>query len=249
MKPVQDNFSAQAGLYQKYRPVYPGELYAEILKEVKEKKKVWDCGTGNGQVAYQLASYFEQVYATDISEKQLAHGIPHPNIRYQISRAEQTHFHDKQFDLITVAQAIHWFDFELFYKEVNRTDKPGGILAIWGYGLLKIDHTTDTLIDHFYRDIVGPYWDKERRYIDEGYQTIPFSFREIPVKKSFPMEYYWSLEELLGYLNTWSSVQQFISDQHHNPVELLRKELSGNWLMQDKKKITFPLFVRMGLIE
>ncbi len=249
MKPVQDNFSAQARLYKQYRPVYPEDLYQEILKEVKERGKAWDCATGNGQVAYQLAKYFTQVYATDISENQLASAIPCNTIRYEISRAEKTHFADKQFDLITVAQAIHWFDFELFFKEVSRIGKTGGILAVWGYGLLKTDSATDALINYFYTDIIGPYWDKERRYIDEAYASIPFGCKEIPVNKNFRIVCNWSLEELTGYLNTWSSVQQYIRQENKNPVELISKELISSWPLGEKKRITFPVFLRMGVIE
>src|SRR4030095_11116914 len=141
---MKDNFATQSDQYVKFRPTYPDELYQFLLPLVKTKDAAWDCGTGNGQVAQELSKHFKKVYATDISEKQIKNAIQRENIFYKVESAERTSFPDKSFDLITVAQAIHWFDFGAFYKEVERTIKPNGVLAVIGYGLLSIDEDTDT---------------------------------------------------------------------------------------------------------
>ena len=120
---AKDLFSIQANTYAKYRPVYPKDLFDHLLQFVAQKNTAWDCATGNGQAAFALAPYFKKVTATDISEKQLSLAKPHPNIQYQISFAEQTSFPDNYFDLITVAQAYHWFTFDAFEKEVKRVAK------------------------------------------------------------------------------------------------------------------------------
>src|ERR1700674_1499230 len=109
---MKDNFSQYAELYAKYRPSYPQELYDFILTQVNHKQAAWDCGTGNGQTAIVLSGYFEKVFATDISQRQLENAYPAANIFYSVQPAERTDFPDKTFDLITVSQALHWFQFD-----------------------------------------------------------------------------------------------------------------------------------------
>ncbi|MCB0375302.1 MAG: class I SAM-dependent methyltransferase, partial [Sinomicrobium sp.] len=154
MKNTKDNFSDQAKAYKKYRPEYPPELYKAVLALNSKRDACWDCGTGNGQVAVVLAKHYKRVYATDISENQLKHAEKRPNIRYGVCRAEQTGFEDDTFDLITVAQAIHWFDFEAFNKEIKRVSKDKGALCVWGYGLLQTEAGITKVIDRFYRETI-----------------------------------------------------------------------------------------------
>lgn len=121
---MKDNFSKQAAGYAKYRPVYPPELYDFILANAPRKQAAWDCGTGNGQAANELAKTFDKVYATDISQKQIEKAVQQSNIFYSVQPAEQTNFPGNSFDLITVAQALHWFKFDDFYTELKRVAKP-----------------------------------------------------------------------------------------------------------------------------
>lgn len=219
MKKTTDVFSTQAKTYKRYRPTYPKELYVEILDLVQNHHYCWDCGTGNGQVAGYLAKHFEKVEATDISENQLKEAVKYDNINYSLQRAEATSFSTNTFDLITCAQAIHWFDFVPFYQEVRRTVKNNGVLAIWGYGLLEIGNPFDELIHHFYLDVIGPYWNDERRHVDSFYSTIDFPFDEIKLLKEYKIEIEMNLFELEGYLNSWSSVQNYLKAHDRNPVD------------------------------
>ncbi len=247
MKKIIDNFSGQAKTYAKYRPVYPKELYHYILALVDNKNRAWDCGTGNGQVANILANHFTAVNASDISENQLKNALPRKNIHYTNQRAEKTNFSDQYFDLITIGQAIHWFDFKAFYKEVRRVAKQESLIAVFGYGLLRIEGINQEL-DHFYYNIIGPYWNKERRYIDEAYQTIPFPFREISTEKDFHIKDNWQIEDLEGYLNSWSSVQRFIQQEEYNPVSPFIQQLQKTW-KNGQKWVQFPIILRVGVIE
>ncbi len=250
MKEAKNLFSAQAKEYRQFRPTYPAALYERLLQEVKNKNQAWDCGTGNGQVALELAKYFTAVAATDISPAQLDQAELRDNITYTVCRAEQTTFAADSFDLITVVQAIHWFDFDAFYQEAARLSKPGGILAVWGYGLIRFeDRAINNHIVHFYKEITGPYWDAERKYIDEAYQTIPFSFSEIKVAETFTMERHFTLPELGGYLNTWSSIQKYQQVNNSNPVPKLLTLLKPFWSENVIKTATFPIFIRLGRIE
>jgi ubiquinone/menaquinone biosynthesis C-methylase UbiE len=240
---MKDYFSSQSKSYAAFRPTYPEELYQFIFKHVKTMGVAWDCATGNGQVAHYLAKHFNVVYATDISAQQLEHAIKKDNIHYSVGRAEKTAFHDQQFDLITVAQALHWFDLDAFYEEVRRICKPGGVLAAWGYAMLTIDPVIDRLITEFYNGTVGPYWDKARRLVEDEYRSISFPFQIIEAP-SFAIKAEWTLAQLAGYLSSWSATQRFIKDKGYDPVEPFTIQIQKHW-SPGKKMVSFPLFIRM----
>ena len=242
---MKDNFSKQSDLYSRFRPGYPRQLFDFLLPLVPDKKTAWDCGTGNGQVAVKLSRYFNEVYATDLSSAQIENAERKQNIFYSVENAEEPIFPDDKFDLITIAQAIHWFEFENFYREAKRTLKPGGIIAVFGYDVFRINKKIDLHVDKFYRDTTGPYWDKERKYIDEHYLTIPFPFKEITTP-DFSMNYNWEFEHVIGYLNTWSAVQHYSRKNNENPVEKFSEELKKAWGNVLKRTITFPIFMRTG---
>ena len=244
---MKDNFSKQSGIYAKYRPGYPPELYENIIRQVQNKDAAWDCGTGNGQAAKELSFAFTKVFATDISQKQIDHAFQKDNIFYSVQPAEQTNFPASSFDLVTVAQALHWFRFDEFYAEVKRVTKQGSIFAGWTYSLLRISDTIDKLIgDHHYHTL-GGYWDDERKYVDQEYRNIPFPFAKIntPV---FTMDYNWTIEELEGYLNTWSALQKFTREKNYNPVDELVLRIKPFW-KQEKMRVSFPIHLLMGRVE
>jgi SAM-dependent methyltransferase len=242
---MKDNFSAGADKYAVFRPTYPPALFDHLLSLVPGRERAWDCGTGNGQVAAVLAETFAQVFATDISATQLQSATPNERIEYSVQPAEKTHFPDAAFDLITVAQAIHWFDFDAFYHEVNRTIRPGGLLAVIGYDLVRFGPAIDPVLDAFYRDVVGPFWDRERRYIDEHYLTIPFPYPHLPAP-AFSIDVEWSCDHLIGYIGTWSAVKHYRKQQGHDPVELVATQLKKNWGADDVKKGSFPILLRLA---
>lgn len=244
---MKDIFSTQAKSYAKFRPDYSDEIIDYIVSFVKNKKAALDVATGNGQVAAKLAKHFTEVFATDISAKQLENAIPADNIAYKLEKAEQTSFGESRFDLITVAQAIHWFDFDAFYKEVYRILKPDGVFVVMGYGLFSTNPASDRIIQHLHRDILGIYWDPERKYVDENYETIPFPFEEIEAAK-FSETFAWTFEHLLGYIDSWSATQHYIKKNACHPVDIVREELERVWEEGDKR-VFFPLLLRMGKLK
>jgi SAM-dependent methyltransferase len=239
---MKDNFSNQSKDYAKFRPHYPPELFDFLISLTREQAIAWDCGTGNGQVAVELAKHFEHVFATDISENQINEAIKKPNITYEIATAEHTAFPDNYFDLITVAQAIHWFDFDRFYQEVTRLLKPDGIFAVMGYPLLQVTPEIDMVIHEFYEGTLNGYWDPERKYLDENYVTIPFPFKRLNTP-AFKMEISWTLTDLTGFLNTWSGVQHYIKKNGINPVNDVLSKLNKVWPSEEGKKIIFPILL------
>ncbi len=249
MKKALDNFSKQANVYKKFRPTYPEALYTQLLAHVKNTGSCWDCGTGNGQVAMVLSEYFDAVCATDLSEGQIRNAPKKTNITYGVERAEKTGFDDNTFDLITVAQALHWFDFDAFHKEVKRVAKKGAIYGAWGYGLLRIDPTLNERIDFFYKNIIGPYWNTERRHIDTAYREIPFDFEPIPFNQDLHILVEWDLQHFKGYLDSWSSVQNYL-EQHpgEDPVKEFISDISPLWNVEEKKEMRFPIFSNIGRV-
>lgn len=241
---MKDYFSTQSKAYAAFRPTYPQALFEFIFKHLNGKTDAWDCATGNGQVAQYLADHFDAVHATDISQQQLDQAIKKKNIFYSLSSAEKTPFNDNQFDLVTVAQALHWFDRDAFYKEAIRVGKPGGILAVWGYAFLYVDPVINSLITGFYTDVVGPYWDKARRLVEDEYRSILFPF-EIIEAPAFSIKVEWTINQLSGYLSSWSATQKFIKEKGYDPVEPFVTSIQKHWSTRSKP-IEFPVFAKIG---
>jgi len=245
---MKDLFSQQAEAYAVYRPSYPKALPGFLLGLVPGRDAAWDCGTGNGQMANILAPSFKNVYATDISAAQLDNATRRSNIHYSRQPAEATDFPENSFDLITVAQAIHWFNFDAFYAEVLRTARPDAILAVTGYGFLSVTPEVNSIVQHFYDEITAPYWEPERKYVEERYRTIPFPFKEIEAPH-LQVKYEWTLDQLLGYLGTWSAVQKYKKVNGTDPVELVSEDLYKAWDDAYTHSVTFPILLRVGRIK
>ncbi|MFL5739738.1 MAG: class I SAM-dependent methyltransferase [Flavisolibacter sp.] len=244
----KDLFSTQSDSYARYRPGYPRELFDYIFQFVEQKNRAWDCATGNGQAATILAEYVAVVDASDISEAQISNAVKKENIRYHICSAEQTPFEQNSFDLITVAQAYHWINWELFHREASRVGKPNCVVAIWTYNLARFeDEALNRLLYHFYKNITGPYWDAARKYVDEEYKSVAFDFDPLP-SKEFSITLHWKRENLVGFLQSWSAVQHYIKKNGTSPLALIENDLVSLWPAGEIKTIYFPIFLRMGRI-
>jgi SAM-dependent methyltransferase len=242
-----DLFSDQSRLYAAYRPTYPEALYRFIMQHVKDRAAAWDCATGNGQVARRLADEFAQVYATDISKKQLDYAYHAPNIQYAIQRAERTSFPDNMFDLITVGQALHWFVLDNFYEEARRVSKPGGVIAAWGYSNVLLRNDVNAIVRDFYENVVGEFWEPARKMVEEHYVNLPFPFEEIQTPE-FNIEGEWTVDHLLGYIMSWSATQSYIRKNGDDAVNKLKATLSSCCTPGEKLLIRFPVFLKLGII-
>lgn len=241
-----DRFSGHADIYARYRINYPDALYDFVLSFVTKRGRAWDCATGNGQVATALARYFDQVDATDLSETQVGQAPALPNVRYQVSQAEKTPFADAQFDLVTVGQALHWFDVEAFHCEVRRVLKPGGVVAEWGYGLNTVNPAVDALVHEFYTNVIGSYWDPMRQHVENQYAELPFDF-DNPQRADFTVERHWTADWFLNYLRTWSAVRKFMAANGHDPVDGLTELINAAW-GPGERLVQFPVFLRLGQV-
>lgn len=249
MKDYIKHFGQQSENYLLFRPNYPTVLYEYLSNLAPEHQNAWDCGTGNGQAALALAPYFKQITASDINQAQLDLAPKNEKIRYICCTAENTPILAHSIDLITIAQALHWFNFDLFYQEVRRVVKPTGIIAAWCYSLGKINTVLDEVVTKLYGDILGDeYWPAERRYIDEEYRTIPFPFTKLSTP-SFAIEKELDFAQFLGYLNTWSAVKEYQQRNKLNPINLIFKELEAIW--GDPKQhycLRWPIHLLVGSV-
>ena len=246
-QPFHDHFSDIANRYADFRPHYPAALFDYLATLVPGDSLVWDCACGNGQATLDLAQRFARIIATDASGEQIASARHHPKVEYRVASAEQSGLPGQSAGLITVAQALHWFDLERFYAEAKRVLRPNGVLAVWAYGINEVDGSVvNDLVQDFYSNTVGPYWPPERKLVEDGYRAIPFPFFAIapPV---FRMEAHWTLEQLLGYFSTWSATNRFIKTAGRNPLEPLSVALSRVWGDANAtRRILWPLSLRLG---
>ena len=245
---MKDLFSQQADLYSKYRPVYPAELYKFLFRYVQGRESALDCATGNGQVARVLADHFQKVCAIDISNSQLSHAVQKSNIEYSVSRSEKTPFADNSFDLITVAQAFHWFDGPAFWKEATRVSRPGAIVAIWVYDISSGKSPLEAILRRWNFDALGPYWEAERQHIYSFYRDLSFEFERIPAPE-FQINVDWSREELIGHLGTWSALQKMKQQVGDEPFRHVVEEIKSVWDNGDRKRFTFPLVLHLGTVR
>jgi SAM-dependent methyltransferase len=242
-------FSKQAADYAQYRPRYPDALFTFLASVAPEHELAWDCATGNGQAALSLTPYFKQVVATDANKQQIANSVPHERIRYQISRAEQSEIGDHSVDLVTVAQAIHWFDLDAFYTEVRRVLKPGGVLAAWAYSHLNVEPAIDAVLWQYSSEIMGPYWSPRLQLVEEGYRSLPFPFEEVETP-DFTIEAQWDLSGVVGFLNSWSATQSFIEARGYHPIQEIEEALTEAWgESEQKRRVWWPLALRVGRIR
>lgn len=243
-----DHFSAGAECYARHRPRYPAALFDRIAAGAPARRTAWDCGTGNGQAAVALAARFDRVVATDASVHQLGTARRTAAVHYVASTAEAAPLASSSVDLVTVAQAAHWFVLDAFYEEVRRVCQPGALLALWTYGLCRVSPEVDERIAWFYREVVGSYWPPERAWVDGGYRDLPFPFETVAIAAP-DIECEWKLADLAGYVSTWSAVKRYRDARGQDPVSvLLVPALRPLWPEAEPRRVSWPLALRAGRV-
>jgi len=243
----KDHFSGHASGYRAARPGYPPALFAWLAERAPNRARAWDVGCGNGQASAALAGHFAEVIATDASAAQIAQAAPHPNVQYRAQPAEATTLAAQSVDLITVAQALHWFDLPRFYAEVRRVARPGALMAVWTYALCAITADVDAIVARLYEDVLGPYWPPERHHAENGYASLPLPFTPEPVP-AFEMTAEWTLPQFCAYLETWSALQRYkTAHGGANPLAGFTNELAAAWgSAEATRAVRWPLTVRAG---
>jgi 2-polyprenyl-3-methyl-5-hydroxy-6-metoxy-1,4-benzoquinol methylase len=241
----KDYFSGLSPSYRDFRPHYPEKLFRHLADIAPSLSIAWDCATGNGQAARSLARYFDRVIATDASASQVNNAETVEGVTYRVEPAESSGFEAQSVDLITVAQALHWFDLTAFEQEVRRVGKPKAVLAVWSYALLQSKPSVDTVIEKLYTGILGDYWTDERRIVAHGYKDVSLSF-DVLESPSLAMHAQWSLDHLLGYLSTWSAAKRYEDRNGEDPVALIADELGHAWGDPlSRLHVSWPLTVKL----
>jgi SAM-dependent methyltransferase len=244
----RDHFSGHAAGYAQGRPTYPDALFEWLAAQCARRALAWDAGCGNGQAARALAPHFAQVVGTDPSAEQVAQAAPAANLEYRVEPAEQPGFAAASVDLVTVAQALHWFELERFFAAVRRVAAPGGVLAVWTYGLSNVDAAVDAAFRHLYDDVLGPYWPPERRHVENGYAELPFPFERIAAP-AFAMTRDWTLAQYQAYLRTWSAAARHRRETGRDAVAETHARFAAAWGDPDTpRRVSWPLNLRVGRV-
>ena len=243
----KDHFSGHAAAYAQARPTYPRELFQWLADQCLHHDLAWDVGCGNGQASLALAHHFERVHASDPSAEQIAAAPQDPRIHWRVEPAEHCSLHNHTVDLVTVAQAYHWFDVHRFCSEAQRVMRPGAVIAIWSYGLTRVDRAVDAAIHALYEGVLGPYWPPERRHVEDGYRHLHFPFEPISEVPHFGMSQAWDLAALLAYLRTWSAAQRFARDTGRDAVAEATPAITAAWGDPAAvREVYWPLSLRAG---
>ncbi|MCB5173856.1 class I SAM-dependent methyltransferase [Microvirga lenta] len=242
----KDHFSTRSGDYAAYRPTYPPAVVDFLAGLCPAPGAALDVGCGTGQLSVLLAERFDRVIATDASPQQIGKAQPHARVEYRVAPAEQCGLPPASVDLVTAAQAAHWFDLPAFYEEVRRVGKPGAVLALITYGVVRADPEIDPTIQHFYKDVVGPYWPPERRHVEDGYRAFAFPFQELTAPV-LAIEVSWRAADFTGYTETWSAVKEAEKALGREPIESFHRDLLEAWGDPERRRtIRFPLSFRVG---
>ena len=245
MSDFKDYFSDASDAYRQFRPRYPAPMIKYLADIAPSRALAWDCATGSGQAACLLARHFDRVIATDASAEQIENAAMADAVDYRVERAEASSLDAQSVDLVTVAQALHWFDLPAFEQEIRRVGRPGAALAAWSYPLLQSTPAIDAVIERLYDGILGEYWTAERRMVQQGYSGVRFSLEPVDVP-TFAMHDDWSLDRLLGYLSTWSAKRRYEKQLGQDPVALVADDLARAWGdPQSSVRVTWTLALKV----
>lgn len=187
--------------------------------------------------------FFERVIATDASASQIAEAEPQEKLEFRQATAEHSGLDDDSVDLITVAQALHWFDIANFFTEARRVLRTGGLLAFWCYARNRVNSDCDPIISRMFA-IVEDFWPPERAIVENNYRDISMPFEEL-VAPSFDMSVLWTADDMLGYFRTWSASQRYMKEHRADPVARIESDLRLAWGAQ-RREVRWPLSLRLG---
>ncbi len=221
-------FGHSAGSYASFRPDYPPELFDWLAERAPAHNRALDIGCGNGQASRPLTSRFRQVLACDSSSRQLQEATATDRLHLFVADARALPLASSCFDLITVAQALHWFAGPQFFSEIRRLLSPGGFFCAWCYSLMQVTPAVDARVRQLHGDLLHGYWPEGRASVDNGYRDIEVDFPQVQVP-GFAIERRWSFAHLLGYLGTWSAVQRWREERGADPLALIRHRLEQAW--------------------
>lgn len=239
-------FNSKSGEYKNFRPLYPERLFEVLRSYCKEGKRAWDSACGNGQVASSLVRYFDSVSASDLNLNQIENRIDHKNIDFSVQNSEETTYKNSSFDLVVVAQAMHWFNLDKFFSEVKRVLKPGGVFACIGYSFFTVSSEIDEIVKELVLDPISSYWSDKNRILWNRYEDVNFPFYKVDIE-DVEMASFWTREELINYISTWSAYKRYRENSSKEILEELDLKLKKIWPCSEKKKVVMDFSAYVGL--
>lgn len=239
-------FDAGGSAYAAHRPDYPPALATFLAQACRAHRLAVDVGCGTGQLTRLLAPHFDAVLGLDSSADQLRNAEPTPGVSYQLAPAEQLPVAPASANLITVAQAAHWFDLPAFYAQVRTVAAPGAVIALISYATPRLEPDLQPRFARFYANDLGAYWPAERRQVDSGYAELDFPFAEFD-SPSLAIERHWTLADTLGYFGTWSAVRRAREAGQQPMLHAYAEALAAHWGdPQQPRAISWPINMRIG---
>ncbi len=241
-----DHFSGHAGAYADARPGYPDVLFDWLARQCPRTSLAWDAGCGNGQASVALAAHFDAVFASDPSAPQIASAIANARVRYAVEPAEHCSLAEASADLVTVAQAYHWFAQDAFCAEVQRVLRPRGVVALWTYAESAVSAEVDAVFDALNNGLVLEDWPPEREHVINRYRDLPFPFESIAAP-AFEMACEWNMPQYLAYLRSWSASQRHQKRTGRDPVSQIEPAMASAWGDPGRRRmVRWPLSLRVG---
>ena len=243
---MNSNPFEQGGVaYAAGRPVYPPTLAFALAGLVTRHDLAVDVGCGSGQLSVQLAEHFKAVRAFDPSASQLKVARAHPRVSYASAPAEALPLSDGAANLITAAQAAHWFDRPRFYAEVRRIAAPGAVLALITYNNAEADTEAMKPIGQLYHAL-DPWWRPEREHVETGYARFDFPFDEIAVSGG-AIVHDWDFSAMRAYLESWSALRAARAAGEGAMADRYLAAAQAAW-GPGRIRVRWPITVRAGRI-
>ena len=246
--PFQDHFSGHAADYAKARPGYPPLLFDWLANRAPGRALAWDAGCGNGQASQALALHFRSVFASDPSVAQIESALPNARIRFAVEPAEACSLQDASVDLVTVAQAYHWFDQARFCAEARRVLRPDGLVAVWSYARTSVSPEVDAIVDELHDETLAADWPADREHVLNRYAKLPFPFETLPTPE-FEMRESWTLAQYQAYLRSWSGCQRYRRRTGVDAVAEIGSALAEAWGHPSlARPVYWPLLLLLGRV-
>ncbi|KAL4426897.1 hypothetical protein ABPG74_008821 [Tetrahymena malaccensis] len=227
--------------YDKYRPKYPSKFFDLILKDLNSKESYLDVGCGTGQMLFKLNSHFKIAVGTDLSEKQvsvatekISNNQNYMNVKVIQSDANnlisslQKNSLPLNYDLVTVGQALHWFEVEKFLqltqsKILNQNQNSRLAVAAYYWDGFDIDINNEQLsgkqIHEQYYNSIKNYYDFDRDNLYSNYKHYPFNkYFEQTSEDSFIEKDIFQLDDLVRYMKTSSAYNTLVEQNSKNPI-------------------------------
>jgi SAM-dependent methyltransferase len=239
--------------YNSKRPGYPPSLFKALFAYHQGPTALaLEVGCGPGTASFPLLQYVDKLVATDPSEVMVhtaIESIPanqRDRIEFKVAPAESLHElipNDGCVDLITSAEALHWFDHPKFFEEAARVIRPGGTLAYWGYvepRFIDFPKANEIYEKYVFEDerFMGPCW------VQPGKNFLRYFFKDVYV----PEDYFTDVEKWDYYPGESQKHTAYFLGDHQYTMKKFRDYLSSwsalhTWRKQNSGKDVIDFMV------